>query len=76
MAEVELRAEEVSGDWRLVGALATRFGLINDFLAYLGDRRYSPRTIRAYAFDLLHFARWLAFEGLGLEAVTTDGVLR
>ncbi len=76
MSEVDLHAGEVSGEWRLVGALAERFGLINDFLAYLADRRYSPRTVRAYAFDLLHFARWLAGEGLALEAVSTDAVLR
>lgn len=76
VSEVELRAEEVSGEWRLVGALVERFALINDFLAYLADRNYSPRTVRAYAFDLLHFARWLACEGLALEAVGTDALLR
>ena len=76
MGEVELRAEEVSGEWRLVGALVERFALVNDFLAYLADRNYSPRTVRAYAFDLLHFARWLAAEDLALEAVTTDALLR
>lgn len=76
MGDVELRLGQVRSEWRLVGSLARRFVLINDFLAYLADRRYSPRTLRAYAFDLLHFARWLASEGLALEAVTTDAVLR
>jgi len=76
MSEVELRAEAIPGGWHLAGAAVEPFGLMNDFLAYLADRRYSPRTVRAYAFDLLHFARWLRAEGLALEAVTTDAVLR
>lgn len=76
MGEVELRLEQVRAEWRLVGSAVERFVLINDFLAYLADRRYSPRTVRAYAFDLLHFARWLLAEGLALEAVTTATVLR
>jgi integrase len=35
----------------------------------------APRTQRAYAFDLLAFARWLDAEGLGLAAVDTDALL-
>jgi hypothetical protein len=50
--------------------------LCNDYLACVADRRYSPASVRAYAFDLLHFARWLAGEGLGLDAVGTDALLR
>lgn len=50
--------------------------LINDYLGYLGDRGYSPRTVRAYAFDLLAFARWLVAEGLAVEEVTTQVLLR
>ncbi len=42
----------------------------------MADRGYSPRTVRAYAFDLLHFARWLAAERTGLEAVDADALLR
>jgi len=38
------------------GAELEDFELCNDYLAYLADRRYSPATVRAYAFDLLHFA--------------------
>ena len=33
-------------------------------------------SVRAYAFDLLHFARWLDREDLGLDAVATDVLLR
>ena len=50
--------------------------LCNDYLGYLADRRYSPASVRAYAFDLLHFARWLDREDLGLDAVDTDALLR
>jgi site-specific recombinase XerD len=59
--------------WRLVGDADV--ALINDYLDYLTDRNYSPRTVRAYAFDLLHFARWLLNEGGELDAVGTETLL-
>lgn len=62
--------------WRLAGSAASRFGLINEFLGYLADRNYSPRTRRSYAFDLLAFARWLDDEGIELAAVDVDVLLR
>jgi hypothetical protein len=65
----ELRVQACAGGWVLVGEGAGEVELVNDFLGYLGDRNYSPRTVRAYAFDLLHFARWLSAEGLGLDVV-------
>jgi Phage integrase, N-terminal SAM-like domain len=71
-----VRVERRAGGWALVGGDAPALGLANDYLGYLADRRYSPRTVRAYAFDLLHFARWLGGEGLVLEAVTTEALLR
>jgi site-specific recombinase XerD len=63
--------------WRIEGG-SDRGGLrlCNDYLGYLADRRYSAASVRAYAFDLLHFARWLSGQGIGLEAVTTDVLLR
>ena len=74
--EIELRVEERDGGWALVGDGAERFGLVNEYLGYLADRRYSPRTVRAYAFDLLAFARWLDAEGVVLEDVTSEVLLR
>ncbi|MGH9028548.1 MAG: tyrosine-type recombinase/integrase [Acidimicrobiales bacterium] len=50
--------------------------LCNDFLAYVTDRRYSPASVRAYAFDLLHFLRWLEAEGLRLDDVKADELVR
>ena len=73
---VQVRVEHAEEGWRLSGPAAGRFGLVNDYLGYLGDRRYSPATVRAYAYDLLAFVRWLVDEGVALEAVTTDVLLR
>ncbi|MGH9284482.1 MAG: tyrosine-type recombinase/integrase [Acidimicrobiales bacterium] len=64
------------GGWALAGPASPGFELVNDYLAYLADRRYSPRTVRSYAFDLLHFCRWLLGEQASLGAVTTDVLLR
>jgi site-specific recombinase XerD len=58
----ELRAEETTDGWRLVGRDPARLQLANDYLAHLVDRNYSPRTVRSYAYDLLDFARFLARE--------------
>lgn len=75
-ANEQLRVEATSTGWVLAGPEAAGFTLANDYLGYLVDRRYSPRTVRSYAFDLLHFCRWLVSEKLGLSAVSTDVLLR
>jgi integrase/recombinase XerC len=49
--------------------------LANEFLGYLDDRNYSPRTVRGYAFDLLQLARWLSHERLVIDDVTTETLL-
>ena len=70
-----VRAAEVrAGRWELTGAVG--LALIDDYLGYVADRGYSARTVRAYAFDLLHFARWLAGEGIVVAGVDTDVLLR
>lgn len=71
-----LRVDADGVGWRLAGPGSVRFALVNDYLAYLADRRYSPRTVRSYAFDLLHFCRWLVADGTALDAVETDTLLR
>jgi site-specific recombinase XerD len=75
-AEETLRAEGQDGRWSLVGSGPAGIDEMNGFLGYLADRGYSPRTVRAYAFDLLAFARWLLEEGLALSEVTTEALLR
>lgn len=72
----ELWVEPGGGGWRLAGPAAGGFVLVNDYLGYLADRRYSPATVRSYAYDLLALCRWLLGEGLVLESVTTDVLLR
>lgn len=71
-----LRVERVDDGWVLTGAAAAGFGLVNDYLAYLADRRFSAATVRAYAFDLLAFCRWLITEFITLDEVTVDTLLR
>ena len=71
-----LRAVERTGRWSLVGSGPGGVELINEFLGYVADRGYSPRTVRAYAFYLLAFARWLVAEGLAVEEDTTEVLLR
>jgi Phage integrase, N-terminal SAM-like domain len=71
----ELRVEPIGGGYTLVGP-APAVDVINEFLGYLVDRNYSCQTVRAYAYDLLHFTRWLSGEQLVLEAVDIDVLLR
>jgi len=72
----DLRLEERGGAWALVGAAASRFGLVDEYLAYLADRNYSPKTVCAYGYDLLGFCRWLLVEDEPLTEVTTEVLLR
>ena len=47
--------------------------LVNGFLSHLVARAFSPATVRAYAYDLLNFLRFLAERGAGLrDVVATD----
>lgn len=46
----QLKVESIGAGWALAGPASSAFELVNDYLSYLGDRRYSPRTVRSYAF--------------------------
>lgn len=70
-----LRLERCDVGWVLAGESASRFGLVNEYLAHLLDRNYSPATVRSYGYDLLAFCRWLIEQDVGLEEVTTDALL-
>ena len=72
----QLRAEANGQGWHLVGGESTRLELANDFLASLVDRNYSPRTVRSYAFDLLDFVRFLEKDGIAIEQVRAEVLLR
>lgn len=71
----DLRLAERGDGWAMSGPAAERFGLVDDYLGYLLDRNYSPKTVRAYGYDLLAFCRWLNAEDVELAAVTTDVLL-
>ncbi len=49
--------EQADDGWLLAGDGAGRFGLVNEYLSYLVDRNYSPRTVRSYGYGLLAFCR-------------------
>jgi site-specific recombinase XerD len=72
----DLMVGEDAGVWSLRGPGAGEFALVNEFLAYLADRNFSPRTGRAYAYDLLAFGRWLLEVDLTLSEVDIDSMLR
>lgn len=72
----ELRLEERDGAWALTGPAASRFVLVDEYLSHLLDRNYSPKTVRAYGYDLLAFCRWLGAEDEPLADVTTEVLLR
>jgi site-specific recombinase XerD len=56
----------VEGGHRLTDADATSMA-INRFLGHLKVRNYSPSTVRAYAFDLSKFTRFLGARSLELD---------
>lgn len=77
MAERDFSVEQApDGAFRLRGHHCTAPAVVNQYLSYLADRNYSPRTQRSYAFDLLHFVRFLSEGGLGVSDVDTDTILR
>jgi site-specific recombinase XerD len=78
MGDDELCVARDGDGWRLVGGdvAGEAVVLANDYLGYLADRNYSRQSVRAYAFALLAFCRWLCSEGVEPEAVTTDVLLR
>lgn len=48
---------------------------IQEFLRYLAARSFSTKTIRAYAYDLLSYWRWLCRVGKDFTHVTSEDVL-
>jgi integrase/recombinase XerC len=60
----------LAGDGHRVEGCGVDGELVNEFLAHLGSRAFSPATVRAYAYDLLNFLRFLA----GLNARLADVV--
>lgn len=65
--------ERRDGGHRLVGAWAG-VDAANAFLAHLECRAFSPATVRAYAFDLVNFARFLLERGIDVAGVVPTDV--
>ncbi len=62
-----------SSDGHRVAGCGPDGELVNGFLSHLVARAFSPATVRAYAYDLLNFLRFLAERGAGLrDVVATD----
>jgi integrase/recombinase XerC len=64
--------KRIGGSHRLEGTW-TGAGSANAFLSHLEARRFSPATVRAYAFDVVCLARFLEERGIDLSGlVPTD----
>jgi hypothetical protein len=55
--------------YRLLDEENHEIAWINDFLDAQHLRQLSPRSLRAYAFDLLHFARWFQNQPEALSVI-------
>lgn len=75
MDDDTIRLQRTEDSWRLDGPDIGLLVEANDYLGYLSDRAFSPRTIRTYGYGLLAFCRWLDGAGLTVSAVGTEDLL-
>ena len=69
---VSVHVERAEGGHRLVGTWPGTMAA-NVFLAHLGARAFAPATVRAYAYDLVNFARFAEERRIDLDdLVPTD----
>jgi integrase/recombinase XerD len=61
--------------YRLLDEQGHEIAWVNDFLDAQHARQLSPRSLRAYAYDLLHFARWFQSQPRTLSAITESTLL-
>jgi len=73
--KVRTKSEPHSAPHELVGGDGNPIAEVNRFLGALHVRGLSPETIRAYAFDLLVFYRWLASSGKELRGLRQADLL-
>src|SRR6266545_3377102 len=62
-----------AGSHRLIGSWPG-VAVANAFLAHLQTRRFSPATVRAYAFDVVCLARFLEERRIALGAVVPTDI--
>ena len=61
--------------YRVMDEQSHEIAWVNDFLDAQYIRQLSPRSLRAYAYDLLHFARWFQSQPQTLSAITESTLL-
>src|SRR2546427_6944683 len=61
--------------YRLLDQQGHPIAWANDFLDAQYIRQLSPRSVRAYAYDLLHFARWFHGRCQPLSEITESTLL-
>jgi site-specific recombinase XerD len=67
--------EAAASPYRLLDEQDHEIVWVNDFLDAQHMRQLSPRSLRAYAYDLLHFARWFQSQHQALAAITESTLL-
>jgi site-specific recombinase XerD len=61
--------------YRLLDEQGHEIAWVNDFLDAQHIRQLSARSLRAYAYDLLHFARWIQNQPQTLSSITESTLL-
>ena len=61
--------------YRLLDDVGHEIAWANDFLDAQYLRQLSPRSLRAYAYDLLHFVRWFQSQPQTLSEITESTLL-
>src|SRR5215471_18588894 len=61
--------------YRLLDEAGHEIAWANDFLDAQHLRQLSPRSLRAYAYDLLHFTRWFQSQSQALSEITESTLL-
>lgn len=70
-----LTAEAAVCPYRVVDEHGQESAWANDFLDAQHLRQLSPRSLRAYAYDLLHFARWFQSRSQSVAEITESTLL-
>jgi len=70
-----LTAEASVCPYRVVDEQGQEIAWANDFLDAQHMRQLSPRSLRAYAYDLLHFARWFQSQPQSLSEIAESTLL-
>jgi len=70
-----LTQQPASCPYRLLDEENHEVTWVNDFLDAQHLRQLSPRSLRAYAYDLLHFARWFQGQPQILSEITESTLL-